>query len=143
MDRQALAQWLYENLPGKRVERIGDQVPGWEPVLGRCHDNVARWLELNPTHTAVRGWLDTSFEVPENRRRFSSHSIVADADGKLLDVTLRDCDPQCSFIRHPWSEAEFMATVPNNGLPTIDYWISPDSLQLPEPTPQEEMGRQF
>ena len=143
MDRQALAIWLYENLPGERVDPIGDLIPGWTPEPGKCHENVARWLAERPGYTAVRGWLDVSFLAMPNRRRFASHSVVADPDGKLLDVTLRTSDGRYGFIRHPWDEAGFLAAVANNGLPTIDYLVSPDVEITYDAMPTTDLGPQF
>jgi hypothetical protein len=126
MDTQRLAAWLYENLPGQYVEPLGDKIPGWSPEAGKCHENVARWLKDHPDHTAVRGWLDVSFLAPTNRRRFGSHSVVADPEGNLLDISLSAALGRFGFIRHPGDEIEFIAEVIAKRLPTIDHKLGPD-----------------
>jgi hypothetical protein len=134
MNTQALAAWLYDNLPGQYVRPMGDKIAGWTPEPGRCHENVARWLEDHPDHTAVRGWLNVSFLAPANRRRFGSHSIVAGSTGELLDITLSASDGRYGFIRHPGSEAEFISEVIEKRLAMIDHVLGPD-IDFPSPLP--------
>lgn len=129
--RRRLAAWLYENRAGEVAKPMGDQVPGWSPLPGKCHDNVARWLEMNAGDKPVRGWLAMPYLTPSNRLRFCSHSVVERPSGELMDVTLTAKDGEHRFIRHPGPEAAFLAAVANNGLPTLEHVISPDAPQLP------------
>lgn len=138
MDTQRLAAWLYDNLPGQYVEPVGDKIPGWSPAAGGCHENVTRWLSNHPGYTAVRGWLNVSFLAPQNRRRFGSHSLVADPRGRLLDITLSAADGRYGFIRHPGSEAEFVTEVIAKRLTTIDHQLGPDIAWLATPPADED-----
>lgn len=121
MDRTKLAAWLFQNLPGEVATPIGDCTPGWSPEPGKCHEHVARWLELHPKDRAVRGWLYVPYVSPPGYARFYSHSVVETPAGKLLDVSLRVRDGTHRFVRHPWPEAEFLAAVANNGMPLVDH----------------------
>ncbi|WP_146120218.1 hypothetical protein [Paraburkholderia sp. BL21I4N1] len=91
----------------RRVLRFADKFDGWTPTLGGCHQNVDRWVESHPGHKAVRGWLDVSFLATPAARRFTAHSVVADENGDLFDVTLGSSDLECSFILHPGSDDDF------------------------------------
>jgi len=75
------------------------------PAANKCHENVARWLHENPKHVAVRGWLDSGGLL-------EAHSVVADDEGNLFDVTPRDA--RIRFIRHNGRDEEFFALLPAN-----------------------------
>jgi hypothetical protein len=144
MDTKALAEWLYAQPPGVMMKLVADITDDWEPTLGKCHDNVDVWLERHPDHRAVRGWIWFSAGVPENRRRYASHSAVINSDGELLDVTYPSEFSWVRFIPHPWDPDEFREAVRDNGLPTVDYRLGPDvPIVMDPPTEEEWPPRQF
>jgi len=126
MDIEALAAFLYTQLPGEIAEPIGDKIDGWSPEPAKCHDNAAAWVALNSTHRMVPGWMPTPGVTTPNRLRFASHTVIETETGQLLDVTLGARDAGYGFIRHPWAEDEFFAAVRDNGMPTIDHVMGPD-----------------
>jgi hypothetical protein len=124
VDTLQLAALLYA-APGETAVLLGD-VPDWSPRRAQCHANADEWVTMHAGYRAVRGWLRVEYETPPHRIRFHSHSVVEDADGQLIDVTLLPSDPTHRFIRHPWSEAEFLTAVANNGMPSIEQVLPPD-----------------
>lgn len=96
------------------IEQRRVEAESWKPRRAWCHQNVDRWIELNPhlNLKPVRGWLIES----EFARRwfFVAHSAVQDGN-VLYDVTLRaelpvDSDLHTSrFLRHRGTDAEFFA----------------------------------
>jgi len=115
-----------------QVKNIGDQISGWEPIMGRCHQNVDRWVSKHPDDRATRGWIRTAYMALPGFIRLMSHSVVETPAGTLLDVTLpvRECHHQ--FIRHPGSDAEFLELVADNGCPWIDIPLDEPDLGLAE-----------
>jgi hypothetical protein len=80
----------------------------WRPKVAECHQNVTAWVERNPKHAAVRGWV-TWYPVL-NGVRLTHHSVVQAPDGSLFDITpLRDESyrPGMRFIRHVGDEQTF------------------------------------
>ena len=63
------------------------ELGGWTPVQQECHDNVLRWIEAHPTHSAVHGWLYMDFGGALSCVRLISHSVVRDEAGELFDIT--------------------------------------------------------
>jgi hypothetical protein len=104
-----------------RVPRVADRLDSWIPKLGGCHENASRWVESHLGHKAVRGWLDVSFLALPPAKRFTAHSVVADENGDLFDVTLGASDPACDFIRHPGSDESFSYYAFTPGEHTIEY----------------------
>lgn len=72
------------------------------PQLNKCHENVAAWIEENPGHKAVRGWL-----VMESLL-LNAHSVVS-IDGALFDITPLQMQHRPPFLPHLGSESEFHA----------------------------------
>lgn len=128
MDRVALPAKLARLLPGTVAEPVGGNTDGWEPERGKCHENAARWVALKPEFRAVHGWLYARGETFENRMRFYSHSIVADSNGRLFDVTLNASDPRYQFVVHPGESEPFLAAVAGNGMPYVEHILGPDPI---------------
>jgi hypothetical protein len=78
---------------------------GERPEANKCHENVERWVEENPDCVAVRGWLDSGGLL-------DAHSVIADADGRLFDITRRN--PRLLFVRHEDGDGDFFALLPAN-----------------------------
>ena len=80
---------------------LGDFVPG-----EICHENAKRWIDAHPDHSIVRGWIIvTDFLL-------DAHSVIADDQGALIDVTPRVSQQRLPFIRHPGTEDEFWRMPP-------------------------------
>jgi len=79
---------------------------GFQAEHSKCHENVNRWCQENPTDKPVRGWLVTSEFI------FHRHSVVDRGPAGLLDITPLP-DRACSyFLVHDGSQEEF-DTLPN------------------------------
>lgn len=120
----ALAARLFERIDtAVHVRQLGDQFDNWTPEPGRCHDNVARWIKLNPHHRPVRGWLHAPYLTLPDIARFVSHSIIETEAGKLMDITLPSTEWAHPFLQHEGPDEEFMELVRNNGTPWLDHII--------------------
>jgi hypothetical protein len=65
-----------------RQVNVGD----WVPEENKCHHNVAAWIERNPRHEHVLGWLVIA--APNSDFiRFVAHSVVEDETGNRFDIT--------------------------------------------------------
>ncbi|CAN7597397.1 hypothetical protein LJR131_004482 [Polaromonas sp. LjRoot131] len=65
-----------------RQVNVGD----WAPEENKCHHNVATWIERNPHHGHVLGWLVIA--APNSDFvRFVAHSVVEDEMGNRFDIT--------------------------------------------------------
>ncbi|MBY8608168.1 hypothetical protein K7N18_25410 [Burkholderia arboris] len=110
----AIARDFADALP---IDDYADSLPGWLPRQNHCHDQVMRWLLLNPADHAVRGWM------PECQLghdvRFAAHSLVRTASGKLLDVAFPTPAFKRPFIEHPPEAGDFFALV--HGKPPMHY----------------------
>ena len=62
---------------------VGD----WQPQPNLCHENAMALAEKDGTYTAVHGWLFFDLVAPAQFKRFAAHSVVATANGQLIDVT--------------------------------------------------------
>lgn len=126
--KRALAARLFQRLgTAVKVRQVGDKIEGWKPEPGRCHENVAAWLERNPHHRPVRGWLYAQYLAPPCTAPFLSHSVIETDRGELIDVSLPSTEWTHPFLRHESSEEEFLALVRNNGCPRLDHIIGGDS----------------
>jgi hypothetical protein len=120
----ALAAFLFERLDtAVRIQQCGDKLDHWTPEPGRCHENVALWIKLHPSHRPIRGWLYAPYLTTTDTARFLSHSIVETETGELMDVTLPSNEWAHPFIRHEGSEDEFLELIRNNGTPWLDHRI--------------------
>ncbi|SCZ45042.1 hypothetical protein SAMN02787148_12576 [Burkholderia vietnamiensis] len=70
------------------VDRVGERAGDDVERRGRCHENVARWLEEHPLDGPARGWLVDRSQQQNGFVEFHAHSVVATACGALMDITL-------------------------------------------------------
>lgn len=63
------------------------QLDGWHPLNNQCHSNVLILEAYGDGFSAVHGWLYLDFNSMTDFVRFIAHSVVCNADGKLIDVT--------------------------------------------------------
>ncbi|MBR8028549.1 hypothetical protein KDX27_31410 [Burkholderia cenocepacia] len=96
----------------------------WAPALGRCHEQVERWLAMHPGDTPVRGWLSDGGN--DAQQRFVSHSLVRTVSGELLDVAYPPPSYVQHFVEHPAAAGDFFALVRG------ELWVS--ELYVPIPT---------
>lgn len=101
---QILVERMHESI---QVDRRANDFPEWKPDLGKCHENVDRWVLTHDGCTAIRGWLDISNEAIPPNRRFAAHSVVFDGT-ELFDITLGNNKPRHQFVRHPGTDDDFM-----------------------------------
>ncbi|HEX5184970.1 MAG TPA: hypothetical protein VFW19_17665 [Allosphingosinicella sp.] len=80
---------------------------GSEPQRSCCHANVDRWVADDPACQAVRGWVISAHMG--DAIMLEAHSVVREADGTLVDITLKPTDQRAPFISHLGSEREFEA----------------------------------
>ena len=81
----------------------------WPPNPHHCHEQVARWLQLHPGDTPVRGWLADGGDWAQ--QRFVSHSLIRSASGGLLDVAFARPPYVQRFIEHPAAAGDFLELV--------------------------------
>jgi len=69
-------------------------------LRNKCHDNARSYAERHPGCAVVHGWLAYLQGCGEPiGATFEAHSVVALADGRLIDVT--PLDYASRFLRHP------------------------------------------
>lgn len=92
------------------------------PRRNECHANVEKWLELHPTHKAVRGWLVLDYREVEGHfgYRFFAHSVVEDATGSRFDVTVQSPYP---FLEILGNEDDFAMLIHGHNLGAIDHYL--------------------
>ena len=106
MTRDEYEAAICKNLPESRlVDFKKVQGKGWRPEESRCHFNVDRWVQENPGHTPVRGWVvyKPSFANGKLGLELTAHSVVRDEKGELFDITpIRDNRqrPSMRFVPH-------------------------------------------
>ncbi|MGG2041278.1 hypothetical protein [Burkholderia gladioli] len=103
------------------VARYADEIAGWQPNPGHCHDQVAAWQILHPEDAALRGWV--TWYSTGDMMKFASHSLVRTAAGEVVDVT----EPRSTryrFIEHPAGAGDFLALV--RGVPPVP-WVDVDA----------------
>lgn len=82
------AQSLYARKhEGQFVPKQAIQLDDWQPVQNQCHANVLILETYGKGYSAVHGWLYLDYMSNDNFVRFVAHSVVKNAEGKLLDVT--------------------------------------------------------
>lgn len=79
-------------------------IDDWVPMPNRCHDNTAIWVQHNPTHKAVPGFLLFDFGGYLNIVRFAAHSVIETEAGDLVDITPSQATVSYPFIRHAGSD---------------------------------------
>ena len=75
------------------------------PREDECHNNADRYVLENPDCKSIRGWLvfDNATALVFRSRphfRFTSHSVVERADGRLSDPTPTQASQRYPFLRH-------------------------------------------
>ncbi|MBW5287914.1 hypothetical protein [Burkholderia gladioli] len=103
------------------VDKYADEIPGWQPDPGHCHDQVAAWQILHPEDAALRGWV--TWYGTGDMMKFASHSLVRTAAGEVVDVTEPRLTRYC-FIEHPAGAGDFLALV--RGEPPVP-WVDVDA----------------
>ena len=53
--------------------------------IGRCHDNVDRWVAEHAGDRALRGWI--TWHAVINGVRLTAHSVVMGSDDRPFDIT--------------------------------------------------------
>lgn len=76
-----------------------------------CHENVNLWVEENPTYSCVRGWLCLDGGPLSPFVLFLAHSVVADSNGALFEVTPLDSTEPRPFLPAHLSEDDFAYVV--------------------------------
>ena len=98
----------------------------WKDAQPReCHNNVARWVELNPTDSVCCGWLVLGSCI------FVAHSVVRAPDGTLFDVTPADSEDDADrfFLEHLGNRDAFHALLPHYSTANL-LWGEVDSEKL-------------
>src|SRR5258708_5513913 len=93
-----------------RVPYLPVALGEWQPSIARCHGNVDRWVQENPGHTAVRGWVTIGTDGG-TRALLTHHSVVRGEDGHLFDITPLESEAirvTMRFVPHGGNESEFI-----------------------------------
>ena len=69
------------------VNRQIVRIDNWQPHVNHCHSNALILEIYGEGYTAVHGWFLIDFDGTKDFVRFTAHSIVLNAQGRLLDVT--------------------------------------------------------
>ena len=116
MDLSALAKSLYQRRHAAVVVPYEPRMMNWEPVEHACHNNTDRYVRENPGCKTIRGWLVFDFTLGASIGwppffRFTAHSVVEDADGRLFDLTPSKASQRYPFLQHERPASEFDAFV--------------------------------
>ena len=105
--KSAYCEALYEQREeARQVERREVRFrDGSQPERNRCHCNAERFVRENPGYSVVRGWLRTS--IWDFQVMFDAHSLVADCDGQLIEITPMLDGMSLPFLRHVGGEEQF------------------------------------
>lgn len=123
----ALAKRLYERRQDALVVPYEDRASaGFAPVHHECHRNVDLWVQAHPRDQPVRGWLSFDAFYLLGYHRFQPHSVVADENGRLFDVTPSLASQRYPFLRHEGTDAEYVALVESSHLVHLDHPIAAD-----------------
>lgn len=74
----------------------------WAPEVGKCHDNVKKWVETIPGQKPVIGWvayMDCLLPDLSIGRQLTTHSVVLNDKGELYDITPLADERQRPFLR--------------------------------------------
>lgn len=91
-------------IPGEikvvRFLDVRNLLDGW--ARNRCHANVDALVAIDPQYGKIRGW------VVSGGIQLDAHSLVADAQGILRDITFPDfAEHGIRFLTHTGSDDEF------------------------------------
>lgn len=93
-------------IAGDCVPLVEKTLRDYNPTPHRCHDNVREWVALYPKYQHVRGFLVAN--QPHNDTTIViSHSVVADTDGTLCDITPSETEFRYPFVQHVGTNEEF------------------------------------
>jgi len=81
----------------------------WSLKPADCHENVRKWADAHPQHSAIHGWVILG---GNGGTMLAAHSVVQDENGALFDITpIKDEDrirPTMRFIVHDGDERLFL-----------------------------------
>src|SRR5271169_2065380 len=125
---QAPAARIYQRLDEAVIVPFEDcSSADFSPSPTDCHHNVNRWVEANPNHRAVRGWL--SFGPVLQVLRFNAHSVVCDENRTLFDLTPSDASQQHPFIPYEGMEEDFAELVKKEKLVYVEHIVPAGGLR--------------
>ncbi len=87
------------------LKRATASIGDWKPQAHRCHENVRAWVQRNPHHKQVFGYVLFNFGILG--QRVMAHSAVEDENGILHDITPHGASGDYPFVRHVGSKDEF------------------------------------
>jgi hypothetical protein len=86
---RAYIRALYERratgVPLRRARPMA--IPGWQPEMHGCYQNVDMWIHHNPQYQRVDGFLYFDFDGYADHVLFVPHAVVQVEDGTLVDIT--------------------------------------------------------
>jgi hypothetical protein len=91
-----------------RLRRVKCNIGAWEPQPHYCHDNVKAWVEHNPQHKHVYGFVYFDISLL-GYVEFAAHSAVELENGTLVDITPHNASQDYPFLRHTGTFDEFAA----------------------------------
>ncbi|MEZ0605710.1 hypothetical protein ACAX43_26610 [Paraburkholderia sp. IW21] len=127
-----LAEELFRRIGNAEdVVRTGEYANGHVERRGKCHENVAHWLDGHPHDRPVRGWLADQSQLQYGFIEFHAHSVVDAAGDGLKDVTLGESDPDYQFLRDGRPDDDFLMLA--SAAPTLRHVVDQaryDAFQL-------------
>jgi hypothetical protein len=116
-----LGKRLYElRNTGIVVPFVSRSIGSWRPVAKECHGNSDHWVINNPGHHSVRGWLYFDLSLL-GFARFTSHSVVPEPDGTLIDITPNGASQSYPFIFHPADMYDFEELIEVHQVVSVDH----------------------
>lgn len=106
---------------------------GWYPAEQDSENNVATWIQRNPGHEQVRGFLCFNFTALLGFYRFCPHSMVRIANGTLIDITPTRARKRYPFIEHVGTAELFERSTHLLGLDFAPIAYSHPSIDLGRP----------
>lgn len=113
----------YQQLCLSLLQRLGEatvvnrktvQIGDWIPEKRHCHDNVTIWIQNNPQHKPIQGFLCFTFDGMLGFVQFQPHTVVEIEDATLIDITPNHASQAYPFLRHNGSPEEFSAIAENS-----------------------------
>lgn len=105
------ASQLYDRrAEGILVPRISIAVGDWQPAQNDCHGNAIELSLQDSSYVPVHGWLYFDLGGFAPFVRFAAHSVVANGNGELVDITPA-ATPLYPFIRADLSQDYFVHAV--------------------------------
>lgn len=91
-----------------RLCRVTAKIGNWSPQSHYCHDNVKAWVEHNPQHKQVYGFVFFDLSLV-GHVEFAAHSAIELEDGVHVDITPHNASGDYPFLRHTGTFDEFAA----------------------------------